>query len=287
MNINSSFSHKNQEPENKVLYVVGTPIGNLDDISFRALNILENVSLIACEDTRQTKKIMNKFQIKNTLISFNQHNSLNKIPKIIDALKAGKSVALVSDAGLPTICDPGEDLIKETKVNGFKIICIPGPCAALTALASSGLPSSKFIFFGFLPKKKSDREVILEEISKCEKTSILYESPRRLKTLLIELKSYCEPDREIQIFRELTKRFEESVGKNLDMIIDFFEDKEVIGEITIVIGGIRFENSLKFDETELKKELNNLKKAGLSLSAASKYLAKKNNIPKNLIYNLY
>ena len=287
MNIISSFSHKNQEPENKVLYVVGTPIGNLDDISFRALNILENVSLIACEDTRQTKKIMNKFQIKNTLISFNQHNSLKKIPKIIDALKAGKSVALVSDAGLPTICDPGEDLIKETKVNGFKTICIPGPCAALTALASSGLPSSKFIFFGFLPKKKSDREVILEEISKCEKTSILYESPRRLKTLLIELKSYCEPDREIQIFRELTKRFEESVGKNLEMIIDFFEDKEVIGEITIVIGGIRFENSLKFDETELKKELNNLKKAGLSLSAASKYLAKKNNIPKNLIYNLY
>jgi len=287
MNIISSFSHKNQEPENKVLYVVGTPIGNLDDISFRALNILENVSLIACEDTRQTKKIMNKFEIKNTLISFNQHNSLNKIPKIIDALKKGKSVALVSDAGLPTICDPGEDLIKETKVNGFKTICIPGPCAALTALASSGLPSSKFTFFGFLPKKKSDREEILEEISKCEKTSILYESPRRLKKLLIELKRYCEPDREIQIFRELTKRFEESVGTNLDMIIDFFEDKEVIGEITIVIGGIRFENSLKFDKTELKKELNNLKKAGLSLSAASKYLAKKNNIPKNLIYNLY
>ncbi len=122
MNIISSFSHKSQEPENKVLYVVGTPIGNLDDISFRALNILENVSLIACEDTRQTKKIMNKFQIKNTLISFNQHNSLKKIPKIMDALKAGKSVALVSDAGLPTICDPGEDLIKETKKNGFKPI---------------------------------------------------------------------------------------------------------------------------------------------------------------------
>jgi len=287
MNIISSFSHKSQEPENKVLYVVGTPIGNLDDISFRALNILENVSLIACEDTRQTKKIMNKFQIKNTLISFNQHNSLKKIPKIMDALKAGKSVALVSDAGLPTICDPGEDLIKETKKNGFKTICIPGPCAALTALASSGLPSSKFIFLGFLPKKKSDREVILEEIGKCEKTSILYESPRRLKKLLIELKRYCGRDREIQIFRELTKRFEESVGTNLDMIIDFFEDKEVIGEITIVIGGVHFENSLKFDKSELKKELNNLKKAGLSLSAASKYLAKKNNIPKNLIYNLY
>ena len=287
MNIKTSFSHKNMEPQRGFLYVVGTPIGNLEDLSSRALNILKNVSLIACEDTRQTKKIMNKFEFTNTLISFNQHNSFNKIPKMINDLIAGKSLALVSDAGMPSICDPGEDLVKEANSKGLNIICIPGPCAALTALASSGLPSSKFIFFGFLPKKKSDREVILEEISKCEKTSILYESPRRLKTLLIELKSYCEPDREIQIFRELTKRFEESVGKNLDMIIDFFEDKEVIGEITIVIGGIRFENSLKFDETELKKELNNLKKAGLSLSAASKYLAKKNNIPKNLIYNLY
>ena len=287
MNNISSFSHKNQEPENKVLYVVGTPIGNLNDISFRALNILENVSLIACEDTRQTGKIMNKFQIKNTLISFNQHNSLKKIPAIINDLKSGKSVALVSDAGLPTICDPGEDLIKEAKLNGFQTICIPGPCAALTALASSGLPSSKFIFLGFLPKKKSDREVILEEIGKCEKTSILYESPRRLKTLLMELKKYCGQDREIQVFRELTKKFEENVGTNLDSIIDFFEGKEVVGEITIVIGGIQFENSLKFDKYELKKELNNLKKAGLSLSAASKYLAKKNNLPKKLIYNLY
>jgi len=287
MNIITSFSHKNQEPENKVLYIVGTPIGNLDDISFRALNILENVSLIACEDTRQTGKIMNKFQIKNTLISFNQHNSLKKIPAIINDLKSGKSVALVSDAGLPTICDPGEDLIKEAKLNGFQTICIPGPCAALTALASSGLPSSKFIFLGFLPKKKSDREVILEEIGKCEKTSILYESPRRLKTLLMELKKYCGQDREIQVFRELTKKFEENVGTNLDSIIDFFEGKEVVGEITIVIGGIQFENSLKFDKYELKKELNNLKKAGLSLSAAAKYLAKKNNLPKKLIYNLY
>ena len=287
MNNISSFSHKNQEPENKVLYVVGTPIGNLNDISFRALNILENVSLIACEDTRQTGKIMNKFQIKNTLISFNQHNSLKKIPAIINDLKSGKSVALVSDAGLPTICNPGEDLIKEAKLNGFQTICIPGPCAALTALASSGLPSSKFIFLGFLPKKKSDREVILEEIGKCEKTSILYESPRRLKTLLMELKKYCGQDREIQVFRELTKKFEENVGTNLDSIIDFFEGKEVVGEITIVIGGIQFENSLKFDKYELKKELNNLKKAGLSLSAASKYLAKKNNLPKKLIYNLY
>ena len=287
MNINSSFSHKKQEPENRVLYIVGTPIGNLNDISLRALNILENVSLIACEDTRQTKKILSKFQIKNTLFSFNEHNSSKRIPKIFHDLKAGKSIALVSDAGLPSICDPGEDLIKKARLNGFKIICIPGPCAALTALVSSGMPSSKFIFFGFLPKKKKDRQILLEEISKSEKTCILYESPHRLKKLLKELKDYCDCEREIQIFRELTKKFEEHIGTNIEMILKFFEDKEVIGEITIVINGIKREESPEFDKFELKKELNDLINAGLSLSAASKYLAKKKGIQKSIIYNLY
>ena len=287
MNINSSFSHKKQEPENSVLYVVGTPIGNLNDISLRALNILENVSLIACEDTRQTKKILSKFQIKNTLFSFNEYNSSKKIPNIFCELKAGKSIALVSDAGLPTICDPGEDLIKKAKLNGFKIICIPGPCAALTALVSSGMPSSKFTFFGFLPKKKKDRKILLEEISKSEKTCILYESPHRLKKLLKELKDYCDCEREIQIFRELTKIFEEHIGTNIEMILKCFEDKEVIGEITIVINGIQRENSPEIDKFELKKELIDLINAGLSLSAASKYLANKKGVQKSIIYNLY
>ena len=154
MNTKSLSSHKSQEPESGSLYVVGTPIGNLSDISFRAINILKNVSLIACEDTRQTKIIMSKFEFKNKLISFNKHNSFNKIPLIISELNAGKSVALVSDAGMPSICDPGEDLIKAIKSIGISIICIPGPCAALTALVSSGLPSSKFTFEGFLPKKR-------------------------------------------------------------------------------------------------------------------------------------
>ena len=161
MNINSSLSHRSQEPENSVLYIVGTPIGNLDDISLRALNILKNVAFIACEDTRQTNKLMSKFGISNKLISFHQHNSINKIPFIIDSLKGKKSVALVSDAGMPSICDPGEILIKEAIANGIKTICIPGACAAITALVSSGLPSSKFIFEGFLPKKKSEREKIV------------------------------------------------------------------------------------------------------------------------------
>ena len=158
MNNNSSLSHRKEEPENGTLYIVGTPIGNLNDISQRALNILKNVSLIACEDTRQTKKIMFKFNITNKLISFNKHNSINRIPQIINYLKEGKSVALVSDAGLPSICDPGEDLVRIAKDNKFETICIPGPSAPLTALISSGFPASKFIFEGFLPKKKIERE---------------------------------------------------------------------------------------------------------------------------------
>ena len=285
MNINSSSSHKKQEPESSVLYIVGTPIGNLSDISFRALNILKNVSLIACEDTRQTKKIMNKFEFINNVISFNKHNSFKKIPKLINDLKAGKSLALVSDAGMPSICDPGEDLIKEVRSIGLNIICIPGPCAALTALVTSGLPSSKFVFEGFLPKKKLDREKLLLEISKNEKTTILFESPHRLKKLLNQLKEYCGEEREIKVCRELTKKFEEHIGNNIKEVIAYFEEKEVLGEITVVINGIK-QNS-KFDKRELKKELNDLINAGLTLSAASKYLAKKNNIKKSLIYNMY
>ncbi len=281
------FSHTSQEPESGVLYIVGTPIGNLEDISIRALKILKNVSFIACEDTRQTKKIMGKFKFNNHLISFNMHNSINKIPKLINNLNSGESIALVSDAGMPGICDPGEDLIKKAKMNKIKIICIPGPCAAITALVSSGLPLSKFVFEGFLPKKKSERGKILLEISKNNRTAVLYESPRRLKKLLNELKEYFGSEREINISRELTKKFEENIGNNIKEVIDYFNEKEILGEITIVIKGKSKTNkNLEFDKDEIRQELNDLKNAGLSLSQASKYLAKKNNLTKNIIYNI-
>ena len=286
MNTKSSSSHKRQEPESRVLYIVGTPIGNLSDISSRALNILKNVSLIACEDTRQTKKIMIKYEFTNNLMSFNKYNGLNKIPKIIHYLKSGKSIALVSDAGMPSICDPGEELIKDTKSNGLNTICIPGPCAALTALVASGFPSSKFSFEGFLPKKKSERLKVLLEICKNENTTILFESPHRLKMLLNELKEYFGGQREIQVFRELTKKFEENIGDNVSKVIEFFKDKEVLGEITIVIKGkSQTENNL-FDKSELMHEIKDLMKAGLSLSQASSYLARKKNLTKRMIYNL-
>ncbi len=288
MNNKFLLSHKSQEPENRTLYIVGTPIGNLSDISFRALNIFRNVSSIACEDTRQTRKIMNKFELRNNLISFNKHNSIMKIPKLIKDLNLGKSIALVSDAGMPSICDPGEDLVREARSNGISVICIPGPCAAVTALVSSGLPSSKFIFEGFLPKKKSEREKILLEISTNDKTTILFESPHRLKNLLNKLKEICGGEREIIVSRELTKRYEEHIGYNIQEVIRYFEKREVIGEITLVIKGItKVKHNEYYNKEELKKDLHELTKAGLNLSAASKYLAKKNNLKKSIIYDMY
>ena len=288
MNNKYLLSHKSKEPENSSLYIVGTPIGNLGDISLRALNIFKNVSLIACEDTRQTRKIMSKFELKNNLISFNKHNSKKKIPKMISDLNLGKSIALVSDAGMPSICDPGEELIKEARSNGISVICIPGPCAAITALVTSGLPSSKFIFEGFLPKKNSEREKILLEIATNDKTTILFESPNRLKKLLIKLKEICGGEREIIVSRELTKKYEENIGNNIEEVISYFEGREVIGEITLVIKGRKEIKQNNYqNKLELKKDLDALTKAGLNLSSASKYLAKKNNLRKREIYDIY
>ena len=287
MNNNSSLSHRDIEPEKGVLYIVGTPIGNLNDLSSRAINILDNVNLIACEDTRQTKKIMSKFKIKNCMISFNKFNSVKRIPNIIENLTKGKSIALVSDAGMPNICDPGEELVKKARTNNIETVCIPGPCAAIVALVSSGFPASKFVFEGFLPKKKSDREKILMEISENQKTTILYESPYRINRLLKELKEFCGGSREIQIARELTKKFEEIIGPDIDSVINIFKTKDVVGEFTIILKGKTEAENDDFNKIKVKKDLQELIKAGLSLSAASKYLAKKLNLSKNLIYNLY
>ena len=281
---NSFLPHRKKEPEKSTLYIVGTPIGNLNDISQRALNILENVSLVACEDTRQTRKIMSKYNISNKLISFNKHNSSVKIPKIINDLREGKSIAIVSDAGLPGICDPGEEIARRVKNEGIEIICVPGACAAITALVASGLPSSSFVFEGFLPKKQIEREKILLEICKNQKTTIIYESPHRLKKLLEELNDFCGGDREIMVARELTKKFEEHIGNNINEVINFFKDKDILGEITIVVKGSK--RDLIPDKLIIKKDLNDLISAGLSLSAASKYLAKKNGLKKSEIYNM-
>jgi len=287
MSLNNRLSHRNDEPENGVLYIVGTPIGNLSDISSRTIHILKNVFLIACEDTRQTSKLLNNFGIKNKLISFNKYNALKKVTYIVNKLRNGESIAITSDAGLPGISDPGEELVKEARLQGIDVICIPGPCAALTALVSSGLPSSKFIFEGFLPKKRICREKILQEISNNDKTTILFESPHRLKKLLEELKKYCGGEREIMISKEMTKKYEQHIGSNIDEVIKFFCDKEVLGEFTIVIKGKIKDKKIESDELKIKKDLKELINYGLSLSSASKYISKRENLSRKYVYNLF
>ena len=205
----------------------------------------------------------------------------------IKDLKSDYSIALVSDAGMPLICDPGEELVRICKQHHIDIIPIPGPCAAIAALVSSGFPSSRFVFEGFLPKKKIERQKILKEISKCEKTTILFESPHRLRKLLNELLDFCGEEREIEISRELTKKYEEHIGLTMMHAIDSFKEREPKGEFTVVIKGFKKSNNSKFNTSFLNEELHALVDAGLTLSSASKYLAKKNNLKKNEIYDLY
>tara|TARA_B100000212_G_scaffold53743_1_gene35312 strand:- start:25 stop:894 length:870 start_codon:yes stop_codon:yes gene_type:complete len=287
MNINNPLSHRNKEPERSVLYIVGTPIGNLDDISIRAINILKNVSLIACEDTRKTGRLLKHINISNKLVSFNEYNSMKKLDYLISLLQKGESLAVVSDAGMPLISDPGESMVKRVKDNNLDVICIPGPCAAITALVSSGLETSKFTFYGFLPKTNVDRKLLLKEITENDKTSIIYESPKRITRLLTELKELCGGDKRLVLLKELTKRYERHFGDKIDLVLDQIKAIEPKGEYTLIISGNKKDKNHNLITNEnLIIDLQNLIKAGLSHSAASNYLSKKTGLPKNQIYKL-
>ena len=285
MNTKLSLSHRNKEPENGILYLVGTPIGNLNDISIRAINILKEVSFIACEDTRKTGKLLKYFDISNKLISFHKYNSMNKVDFLINKLKEDASIALVSDAGMPLISDPGEIIVKKAKENNLDVICIPGPCAALSALVSSGLDTSKFTFYGFIPKSTFLRKSILKSICESENTSIIYESPKRILKLLADLKENCGGEREVVLMKELTKRFEKHYGSSINDVIKELESKEPKGEFTLIISGNR-KNDFVSDRIIIE-DLNELIKAGLSHASASNYLSKKSGRSKNEIYKLF
>ena len=283
----SKLSHRKCEPEKSTLYIVGTPIGNLTDISQRAINILKNVNLIACEDTRITLKFLNHFELTNRLISFHAHNYMSRFEVILRELQEGNSIALVSDAGMPLISDPGELLVKFVKSNNFDVICVPGPCAAVTALVSSGLPTSKFVFYGFPPKSGKEREKILNSIHNNTFTSIVYESPKRIRRFLSEINNLCGGEREITVLRELTKKYEQSIGTNISEVIEYFEKVEPKGEFTLIIKGHEKSEIDDISEiNEIKKDLIYLTNSGLSHSKAAFYLAKKYNISRNKIYNL-
>ena len=215
------------------LYIVSTPIGNLGDITLRALEILKNVDIIACEDTRHTLGLLNHFEIKKPLISYHQHSKDSKVEQIIDTILDGQNVAIVTDAGTPGISDPGEYLIKKAIENNIEIEPIPGVSAAITALSISGLPTDEFIFIGFLPHKKG-RQTKLKEIAKENRTIILYESPFRIKKLLGELLEFVG-DREVSISRELTKKFEETYRGKISEVSLRVKEK---GEFVVVIEGI-------------------------------------------------
>lgn len=219
-----------------ILYVVATPIGNLKDITLRALEILKSVDLIACEDTRVTKKLLHNYKIDKKLISYHQHSKITKIDYIVSLLKEGKNIALVSDAGTPSISDPGVKLVSEVEeIDNIKIVPIPGPSALTTALSVSGITADKFVFLGFLPTKKG-RATILGEIKEERRTVVFYESVHRI---IKTLKSLETGDRKIVICRELTKMFEEIIKGKKEEVLNYFESNKdkIKGEFVIIIEG--------------------------------------------------
>ena len=274
------------EPSPGVLYVVGTPIGNLGDLSPRAISLLKKVSFIACEDTRHSGQMLKKIGAKTPLLSFYEHNTKSRLPQLIELLKNEPSLALISDAGLPGISDPGEKLVSAAKDAGHEVICIPGPCAATTALVSSGLPSQRFCFEGFLPSKSKIRKKLLKEIAKETRTTILYEAPHRLMQLLQELSQLCGEERPLQVARELTKIHEQQVGPTIGKAIRYFSTKKPLGECTLVLGGAKAELDIELTRSELLTELKTHVMNGSTASEAAKKVAQTTGHPKRELYNL-
>lgn len=218
------------------LYLVPTPIGNLDDITIRALEVLKSVDVILAEDTRTTGVLLKHYEIKNSLKSYHIHNEHHQTERIIADLKGGKKMALVSDAGTPAISDPGFLLVRDCLQNDVSVECLPGATAFVPALVSSGLPNDKFVFEGFLPVKKG-RQTRLELLANETRTMIFYESPHRLIKTLNQFNEYFGEDRQASVSRELTKMFEETVNGTFTEIINHFGEKKIKGEIVVVVGG--------------------------------------------------
>lgn len=265
------------------LYLCGTPIGNLEDMTFRAIRILNECDFIACEDTRQTIKLLNHFEIKTKMISYHKHNEEKSALFFIEQLKNGKNIALVSDAGMPVISDPGSILIKYALENDIKIIPIPGPSAFLLALVASGFDINNFSYYGFLPHKQKDKSQLWELIKKNKTVSVLYESPHRLISTLDEI-LIALGDINICVCRELTKKYEEFFRGSVKESINYFNEKNIRGEFCIVIDS--FKEEISFTDISLDNEIDNLINLGLSKKEISKVLSKKFNINSKEIYNI-
>lgn len=264
------------------LYIVATPIGNLDDITLRALKILKEVDIIAAEDTRQTLKLLNHYEISKPLISYHRHNEDVRSDILLEKLNNGQDIALVSDAGTPGICDPGEEVIKKAIKDGITVVPIPGPCAMINALIASGIDSKEFCFFGFLPLNKKLRREKLEQIKNIDKTIILYEAPHKMKNTLKDLSEILD-NRQIVLARELTKIHEEFIRVDINELINQIDNLK--GEMILIIEG----NKCKIKENELEdlsleEHYLYYEKQGFDKKEIIKKIAKDRNVNKNEIY---
>ena len=264
------------------LYLVATPIGNLEDITYRAIRVLKEVDLIAAEDTRNSLKLLNHYDIKKPLISYHRHNEELRVDNLIEKLKQGENIAVISDAGTPGISDPGEVIAKEAIKNDIEVIPIPGACAAINALIASGLNTTEFTFFGFLPLNKKLRKEKLNEIKDETKTCIIYEAPHKLQKTLQDFKEVIE-NRKVVLAREITKIHEEFIRGNIDEIISKSENLK--GEMIILIEGAKKqENENELNNLSLEEHYEYYQKQGLDKKDIIKIIAKDRGVNKNEIY---
>jgi 16S rRNA (cytidine1402-2'-O)-methyltransferase len=267
------------------LYVVGTPIGNLEDMTFRAIQVLQQVGLIAAEDTRHTGLLLQHFQIATPQISYHDHNRHSRLPDLLERLHQGQAIALVTDAGMPGISDPGSELVAACVTAGILVVPIPGASAVLTALSAAGLPTDRFVFEGFLPVKGEARRDRLESLQSEARTLVIYEAPHRVRQTLTDLAAVLGVTRQIVLARELTKRYEEFWRGTLEAAIDHYGDRDPQGEFTLVISGSVSATPL-LSESALKAELQELLRQGISRSQASRQLAHQTSLPRRQIYQL-
>lgn len=275
------------EIEKGALYVVGTPIGNLSDITERAKSVLSQVDFVAAEDTRVSGKLLSVLDIKNNFVSYHEHNKAQAGGVILEKLQSGKTGAIVTDAGIPAISDPGEDLVRLCKENGIKVIPIPGACAFVTALSASGMDSRRFTFEGFLPADKKERAEVLDLYRGDKKTVIFYEAPHRLvKTLEAMYEAWG--DREICLARELTKLNEEIVRTSFSEALEMYKTKEPRGEYVVIVGGAKEDaEGCFFDNMTVEEHVEFYEKQGMKRMDAIKACAKDRGVAKNEVYKYF
>ncbi len=267
------------------LYICPTPIGNLEDITLRVLNILKSVDLIAAEDTRHTIKLLNHYDIKKPLTSYHEHNKDNKGLDLIDKLRGGEDIALVSDAGMPGISDPGADIVKLCIENDIDVEVLPGASAIITALVVSGLSTEKFSFEGFLDKNKKKRRERLDQIISDDRTLVFYESPHRLMDTLKDIEDILG-DRDMVVARELTKKYEETIRGKVSDIINHFKINHIRGEFVLIVeaGELQGEEETAWDDIDIKEHILLYVKSGIAKKNAIKKVAKDRGLPKREVY---